>query len=507
LARAAIAGDDDGSLDAPEDRVETDPNAVAKAIDAHKGTSAYDQVIVGYMLQIADELRGGQGREALELRQRMSKMVSSLDEATIQRLLEMGGDRVQRRKFLLDASQGLAVDSVVELIEAAANTHEETISHSMLRMLRKMAHHSESSVGTQKALADENARSQITGLIHNWSLKDPNPEAYRLALERMAGTESLVKVSPEQQYKPEPKRVVQMAIEVDAAGDPLWEAIQTLSHEGELAWVLDMVRQAKGATLRREFWAHFGTEEQIRAIASREPLETQVLEAIVAQMGTKAAPALLDVLAESEASQTRRYIVDRLAKFGPKISALIVERLSDERWFVTRNLLGIMSQWPEFPADFNGMAFLKHPDARVRREGMKVMLKDLGGRERTLSQAISDEDQHMIRSGLRAALDGCPDSVIPLVVAQATSAPTGDLRALAIKVLAASGLPNARDALVHMVALRRTLLGVKLPPKSAEMLAAVAALRDISDDPRARRILDLAAKAKDEDIVRAARGT
>ena len=88
-----------------------------------------------------------------------------------------------------------------------------------------------------------------------------------------------------------------------------------------------------------------------------------------------------------------------------------------------------------------------------------------------------------------------------------TSAPTGDLRALAIKVLAASGLPNARDALVHMVAPRRTLLGVKLPPKSAEMLAAVAALRDISDDPRARRILDLAAKAKDEDIVRAARGT
>ena len=184
LARAAIAGDDDGSLDAPEDRLETDPNAVAKAIDAHKGTSAYDQVIVGYMLQIADELRGGQGREALELRQRMSKMVSSLDEATIQRLLEMGGDRVQRRKFLLDASQGLAVDSVVELIEAAANAHEETISHSMLRMLRKMAHHSESSVGTQKALADENARAQVTGLIHNWSLKDPNRMAVPLLLGR-----------------------------------------------------------------------------------------------------------------------------------------------------------------------------------------------------------------------------------------------------------------------------------------------------------------------------------
>lgn len=505
LARAAMAGHDDGA--APEDNFETDPDMVAKAIDTHKGTSAYDQVIVGYMLQIAEEVRDGRGREALELRQRMSRMVSSLDDATVQRLLEMGGDRVQRRKFLLDASQGLAVDSVVQLIEAAAQAHEETISHSMLRMLQKMAQHSESSVGTQKALADENARAQITGLIRDWSLKDPNPEAYRMALERMAGSESLLKVSPEQQYKPEPKRIVQMAIEVDAVGAPVWEAIQALSDQGELKWVLETVRQAKGATLLREFWAHFGSPEQVRAIASRKPLETEVLDAVVAKMGTKAAPALLDVLSESESSQTRRYLVDHLATLGPKISEDVVARLSDERWFVLRNLLGIMGQWPELPAGFSGLAFLKHPDARVRREGMKVMLKDPTGRERTLSQAISDNDQRMIRSGLSAALEGCPDSVIPLVVTQATSAPTADLRTLAIKVLAGSKLPIARDALVNLVAPRRTLLGVKLPRKSPEMLAAVAALRGISDDPRARRILDLAARAKDEDIVHAAGGT
>ena len=33
-----------------------DPEIVARAIDAHQNDSAYDQVVVGYMLQIADEL-------------------------------------------------------------------------------------------------------------------------------------------------------------------------------------------------------------------------------------------------------------------------------------------------------------------------------------------------------------------------------------------------------------------------------------------------------------------
>lgn len=503
LASAAIAGDA-GEVRSDRD-IDTDPTAIATAIKRHEGKSAYDQVIVGYMLQIADELRGG-GYEALELRKRMSKMVSSLDEATVGRLLEMGGDRVQRRKFLLDASQGLALDAVVDLVQAAAATHEQSISHSLVRMFQKMAQHTESSSQTQRALADENARAQIAALITNWSLTDPNPDTYRKALERMAYSESIVKVSPEAQYQPEPKRIVQMAIEMGTTGEPLWEAIQELSDAREFGWVLDAVRRGKGAKLLREFWERFGSDEQIHAIASQEPLEPEVLGVIIAKVGSRAAAPLLDVLAESESSQTRRYLVSCIAEFGPRISDEVIRRLGDERWFVIRNLLAIMNEWEAFPDGFDGLAFLKHPDARVRREGMKIMLKDPTVRERTLAQAIADKDQRMVRTGLSAALGGCPDSVIPLVVTQATTAPTGDLRTLAIKVLAENKLPIARDALVNIVAPRKTLFGTKLPPKSPEMLAAIRALHAIRDDPRAQKILDLGAKSKDEDIARAARG-
>lgn len=60
LARAALSVDD---LDqaAP---VATEPTVVARAIDEHPSAAAYDQVIIGFLLQIARELRSTTGGRA-----------------------------------------------------------------------------------------------------------------------------------------------------------------------------------------------------------------------------------------------------------------------------------------------------------------------------------------------------------------------------------------------------------------------------------------------------------
>ena len=109
LGRAALATDEAGGVagatppavatDTADDvppsdttHVPTDPETVARAIDGNPSGTAYDQVIVGYMLQIAEELRDAGGREALQLRKRMSRLVSALEPKTIERLLEMGGN-------------------------------------------------------------------------------------------------------------------------------------------------------------------------------------------------------------------------------------------------------------------------------------------------------------------------------------------------------------------------------------------------------------------------------
>ena len=69
---------------------------IAQAIDAQeRGATAYDQVIVGYLLQIAEELKTAGSAEAMALRRRMSHLVRSLKPQTLRRLV---GRHYQRNR-------------------------------------------------------------------------------------------------------------------------------------------------------------------------------------------------------------------------------------------------------------------------------------------------------------------------------------------------------------------------------------------------------------------------
>src|SRR2546427_567351 len=137
LARAALMADALAADDAPPPP--TEPAVIAKAIDENQHGAAYDQVIVGYLLQIADELKHTGGAEAVALRRRTSKLVGALQPATLRRLIEMGGDSAQRTKFAIDATHGLAVDAVLDIVRAIADASHRTISDPLGRVLSKLA--------------------------------------------------------------------------------------------------------------------------------------------------------------------------------------------------------------------------------------------------------------------------------------------------------------------------------------------------------------------------------
>src|SRR5687768_12077274 len=115
VSRAA-ASQHTGSAD-----VDTDPDAVARAINEHPAARAYDQMIVGYLLELAEQLRNDpNARGAARVRHRLSHLMRTLDPATLERLLAMGGNSPQRLRFLHDATTALQPDAVLELIRAAA---------------------------------------------------------------------------------------------------------------------------------------------------------------------------------------------------------------------------------------------------------------------------------------------------------------------------------------------------------------------------------------------------
>ena len=506
LAQAAIAVEDLEAYEQETGLQATDPSTVAKAIGEHPGGTAYDQVIVGYMLQIAEELKTGGGGEAIELKKRISKMVGQLDKDALARLLDMGGDRDQRRQFLLNASEGMNVDAVLDLVTVAQETEEQGISDYFLRLLRKLAQHAEGGHGDRKSVADRSVREQIGALITGWSLTDPNPDAYSEALQRMSASAPLFSVSPERVYLPESQRLVEMALEVGTMGEPVKRAVDDLVNEGRTKWLVETIEEANVPEVTKAIWAQLSSVEKLEQLLLEEPIDVETLDTMLANLGAAAAEPMLNALVESENRQSRRTLLDRLISLGPEVGPLAAGRLSDSRWYVQRNILTILSGLQPLPEGFRAADFANHSHPRVRQEALKIMVNDPDSRERAICKALADHDERTVRMSLTSVMDNCPGSAIPLVIARATEGFSTDQRVTAIKALGATGHRSALDALLRIAEPRKKFFRTKLPPKTPEYLAALAALHNFATDVRSIRALEAAARSKDPEIAGPALG-
>src|SRR5438094_995504 len=473
LARAALAT-------APEDTrpTPTEPAVIAQAIDQHSKAEAtgYDQVIVGYLLQIAAELKTAGSTEAAALRRRTSRLIRTLKPETLQRLVEMGGDFAQRRQFVSDAADGMAVDAVLDILKAAAETSHATISHSLVRLLSKLAVHAEAGAAPVRLQADAALREQVQQLLAGWTLPDPNPGAYGEALQRMARA-APAGTPRTDHHATEPDRLVAMALEIGTMGPRLPAAIGRVVAEGRLAQLLDALEggaadTAAAATVR----AQIATAAAVQRIVTREPIDFKLLERLVPLVGTVAAPPLLDALATAESRGARRGLLAQLAKMGAEIAPVVVARLDDSRWYVTRNLPALLEELGPPPPGFSAAPYMRHTDARVRWQAVKLQLKRPDQRDEALVAGLRDQDPRTLRLALSlaVALQGCPDAAGPLLGNGApVRARPGDLRALAGRALGDTRAPAALETLLQLTAGGRTLFGrEKLAAQSPQLLVA-----------------------------------
>ena len=512
LARAALL-DDGSSEKSDEAPPTTDPVVLAQAIDGKTREVAYDQVIVGYLLQIADELKTDAAGDAGILRKRVSRMLGALQPETLRRLLKMGGNAAQRRKFVLDAAQGMAVDAVVELVKAAAESNEQSISHSLVRLLSKLAQHAE-----QDALPDVRGRAEfelrdhVTKLMSGWELDDPNPDAYRRILDGMS-REAEPTVDLRSINVCEPERVVAMALEVESVGPSVWRAIDEMTARGRLGAVLDLVdRVAVTNEAARAIWERMRDDRHLERLLEAGGIDFPVLERIAARWGARVARPLITTLERSKDRATRRKLLDLLGELGPDVAPPAIERLENTSWFVQRNMLVILNRLDpaELPETFNPLAKLSHEDARVRREAARLLLRMPARREQALLSALADPDPGVTQIALTAALEQCPAGAALVVKNRsADRALSPEVRATAVRVVAASKGRDIPEWLLVRALAGRTVFGKpKLAPKSPEMLAALAGLAaHWRDDPRAIPALRAAFDSSDPEVRSAAMPT
>ncbi|MCC7002423.1 MAG: hypothetical protein IT357_09730 [Gemmatimonadaceae bacterium] len=501
LARAALVNQLGGNV-TEDDAESADPKLVAKAIEETKRDAAYDQVVVGYLLQIAEEIKTKGGKEQAALKKRVSQLMGSLSTEARKRILEMGGDFRQRKKFVADAAQGMAAEAVIDLVKAAAETSGQTISHSMVRMLNKMAVHTDSSSLEVRTQADGALRDQVQQLIAGWELEDPNPDGYRLALEKLARNTTRF-TNIDNLYPIEPERLIEMGIEIETLGDQMWRSADALAAKGELLTVIAMVESAKAPWIRDVMWRHIATPTRLREMLTTDPFPMAALQKMVPKMGVGAVEPLLDAMDEATDDRANERYLDLLNAVGPEAGPVILDRLPGLRWSLVRPLLALLGKNPEWNCGYDAAQWLTHPDALVRREALRQQLRAPETRELAIVRALADADEATLRLGLGAAMTNCPRDAATMLRVRADDATINeDLRALGVRALASYRAPDTAAWLAQQVVKTSKLLKrPTLANKSPVMLAALEGLATHwRTDKQAKEAIALASASSDQEI-------
>jgi hypothetical protein len=507
LARAALVSDISSSSTTQTDQDDDaalEPATVARAIDEHQREEAYDQVIVGYLLQIGEELKTAEGAEAAGLQRRVSRLVGSLKESTLEKLLEMGGDKAQRRRFLLDASQGITVEAVIDLVKAASAAEGQTVSHSMLRMLSKLAHHP-SSGGGVRAKTDPTIRDVMKRLVDDWSLDDPNPEAYRQALENISSTRGIAESASSNGIATEcePERMIQIAIEIGATGPQIHSAMTGLFKSGRVEVLLDLVEQAPKGGAATPVWDFLVEEGVFESLFEQPRIDIPLVSRFVRRLGASAAPTLISAVLVFDDAKMRAQFYDLLQPFGDDVGLAVAQRIPDAPPAVQRELLALLGRLTALPSGFSAQDYLNNPEALVRREAVRLLLRDSSTRDQAIMNALADPDDRVVFAGLTAAQEKCPRDGIALIKERVDRGQLdSQLRTMGIRIVAQRRTDETLAWLLEFVVTeahwpRRP----KLRPSTPEMLAALSMIAAAwRDDPDAATAVRLAEQSKDGEV-------
>ncbi len=507
LARAALVSDTSGPgekrREAADDNTSLEPATVARAIDEHQREEAYDQVIVGYLLQIGEELKTAEGPEAAGLQKRVSRLVGSLKESTLERLLEMGGDKAQRRRFLLDASQGITVEAVIDLVKAASAAEGQTVSHSMLRMLSKLAHHPSSD--GPRARTDPTIRDVMRRLVDDWTLDDPNPEAYRQALESISSSRNPATKTSNDAIPTdiEPERMVQIAIEVGSMGPQVRAAMVDLCRAGRAEVLLDLVERAPTPESVAPVWEFLKGERILEGLLQQPRIDMPLVARFVKRLGIETASTLLSVAAVFEDAKTRAQFYDLLQSLGDEVGPSMAERIANSPPVMQRELLAQLGRLGALPSGFSARSYLDSEEALVRREAVRLLLRNAAERDETIMAALSDPDDRVVFAGLTIAQEKCPPAGIELIRQRVDRGELdSQLRTMGIRIVAQQHTPETLAWLLGFIVTEtQWARRPKLRASTPEMLAALSMVATHwRSDPKAESIIRLAEQSRDSEV-------
>jgi len=435
----------------------------------------------------------------------LSELVLSLDVSILAAVIRAENDLDRHLDFVCAAGERLPVDAMVRFATAVASAFGREYPVPLQTLVERLAVRARTLPSPADREADALLRQQLVALFRSWSSRQgTHPRRETQASSRTRRRKS-------GRASAEADRILEMAVECNATGAGVWTALNEVVEEGGTGTVIDRIKMApEDSATAAAVMKRIGTPQELRRLLKREPFDGAAVDALLRGLGLSAAKVMLEELVESTERLTRRYLMDRLARFGPEIRPLIEGRLRDQRWFVQRNMIALMRSAKCLADSPTVHRFVSHKDARVRRESVLWALENPATKDEILARALGDADPSVLRPSLQAARGGLPAVAVPVLARRLLDADfPPEFRVLSINLLGRSGSVLALEALLHFAQNGKTLFGKpRIAAKSPEMLAALAAIaRSWPTERRAAALLAQARKTRDDDIADALRGT
>jgi HEAT repeat protein len=169
---------------------------------------------------------------------------------------------------------------------------------------------------------------------------------------------------------------------------------------------------------------------------------------------------LMDRLAAERDAPSRRILTEALVRQRSDAVPVLVEYLTDERWYVVRNAVGILGDIRDQATAGHLTPLLGHPDLRVRREAVRALTRIGGaGAVGILLQTLEGSDQDLCRQAL-LSLGAIKDpAAVPALISLVTRPDSGlkyaETTREAIKALGEIGSEEAVPTLLAILQKRK----------------------------------------------------
>ncbi|MEP6835576.1 MAG: hypothetical protein ABJB74_19475 [Gemmatimonas sp.] len=500
---------------------------IAAAIRNGVHDEDYARRVAGMFFTLVDQATHATPDQRAAIGKRLHAILPLLDTGTVATILAHVGNEEQQRAFMAQVTDALPLNAVVDWLETAAHSSDRSISHQLLRLLRKLSTLADGNVAG--SVIDANFRDAAQELVTGWDLDETNPGEHielldQIALietDRVTNTNVTSPAALLAEQEGEPARLVQMALEMGEAGDDAIAAVHRLTIEGRTAHMLEWIANADDSRASVALKTAAASPSALRIVLLKELPDTNAARVLLPAATEEGIAALLDVLASSTVRVIRRLVIDRLREFGPAVWKQLLERLDNTTWFFARNLLVLMRDIRNNIRDTGGdisalpivgvARYLSHEREQLRLEAVRLLLEDPTMRDGALRRAFDDPHPRVVREAVEWMIamgsivgathaSGVPAEFLTRVIALIENRQQPDeIRARAVWALEAHRGPQALHWLLGHVSKKRLLSRRPgIAESSPTVLAALGLLaKRYANEPRALLMLSMARATKD----------